>query len=259
MTENVRSVARSLHLLAALNRSNGAGLNWLAKTTGLSRGTTYRMLETFVAEGYAIKDPANRGYWLNEKVRGLSDGYAATGWVMTIAKARLEALGRAVVWPLSLCIPSGTDMVVKMTTDLDTPLTMELISAGLRMPMASSAAGRAYLAYCPLKEREVLIDVIRRSAEISGAPANHPISQMDALCNEIRAAGCAAVEGTHRISNIAVPVMAGDSVLACLVLRFYSSAMTLADAVTAYLSPLRETATDISRQYTIEHTGEQVF
>jgi len=124
MTETVRSVSRSMLLLATLNRHNGAGLNWLSKTTGLSRGTTYRILETFIADGYATKDPAERGYWLTEKVQELSDGYTDTGWIATIAKPRLHDLGRDVVWPLSLCVPSATTMTVKLTTDKDTPLTM---------------------------------------------------------------------------------------------------------------------------------------
>ncbi|MEQ8735480.1 MAG: IclR family transcriptional regulator C-terminal domain-containing protein [Rhodospirillaceae bacterium] len=253
MTETVRSVARSLHLLATLNRNNGASLNWLAKTTGLSRGTTYRMLETFIAEGYAVKDLANRGYWLTDHVRGLSDGYAATGWITTVAKPLLDALGHNVVWPLSLCIPSGTDMVVKMTTDLDTPLTMELISAGLRMPMVTSAAGRTYLAFCPAAERELLLDLIQLASQTASTLSADDVKTLLDTLAEIRRSGYATVEGTHRVSNLSVPVFAGGNIIACIVLRFYTSAKTLSEAVAAYAGPLKNTAKDIGIRYSSEH------
>lgn len=255
MTETVRSVARSLHLMATLNRHNGASLNWLAKATGLSRGTTYRMLETFVTEGFAIKDPASRGYWLTEAVQSLSDGYAATGWITSIAQPRLKALGREVVWPLSLCIPSGTDMVVKTTTDLDTPLTMELISAGLRMPMAASSAGHAYLAYCSDEERRVIVDLIHRTSDTSATSDIVTTDNQAPALKEIRDSGFAALGGTHRVSNIAVPVMSGENVLACIVLRFYTSAMTMADAIQSFKEPLKVAAKDIAESYKASQDG----
>lgn len=255
MTETVRSVARSLHLMATLNRNNGASLNWLAKATGLSRGTTYRMLETFVTEGFAIKDPASRGYWLTEAVQSLSDGYAATGWITAIAQPRLEALGREVIWPLSLCVASGTDMVVKTTTDLDTPLTMELISAGLRMPMTTSSAGHAYLAYCSDEERRVIFDLIHRTSSTSATSGVVTADDQVPALKEIHAAGFAALEGTHRVSNIAVPIMAEESVLACIVLRFYTSAMSMADAVQSFKGPLKVAANDIAESYKASHDG----
>lgn len=249
MTETVRSVSRSMHLMATLNRYNGAGLNWLAQATGLSRGTTYRMLETFIADGYATKDPTERGYWLTEKVQELSDGYAETGWIATIAKPRLHELGQDVVWPLSLCVPSATTMVVKLTTDKDTPLTMELVSAGLRMPMLTSAAGRAYLAYCPDAERAALLELIRRDgAEDTTGLLKHPAA-MDRLIAAIRQQGYVTVEGTHRVSNLAVPLLVNDKAFGCVVMRFYTSTMGLDEAATTFSAKMTEAAKDISAAY----------
>lgn len=255
MTETVRSVARSLHLMATLNRNNGASLNWLAKATGLSRGTTYRMLETFVTEGFAIKDAASRGYWLTETVQSLSDGYAATGWITSIVQPRLDALGREVVWPLSLCVPSGTDMIVKTTTDLDTPLTMELVSAGLRMPMTASSAGHAYLAHCSDEERRVIVDLIHRtSGTVHTSNMLNAKDQSWAL-KGVRDAGFSALEGTHRVSNIAVPILIEGSVLACIVLRFYTSAMSMTDAIQSFKGPLKVASNDIAESYKATHDG----
>lgn len=257
MTETVRSVTRSMLLMATLNRHNGAGLNWLAQATGLSRGTTYRMLETFIADGYATKDPTERGYWLTEKVHELSDGYAATGWIATIAKPRLLELGRDVVWPLSLCVPSASTMVVKLTTDKDTPLTMELISAGLRMPMLSSAAGRAYLAYCPAPERRALLELIRRdiidddTGENTGL-LDHP-DALERLLAAIRKQGYVTVKGTHRVSNLAVPLLDDSKAFGCVVMRFYTSTMSLDEAAATFAEKMIEGAANISAAYAAAH------
>lgn len=254
MTETVQSVTRSMLLMATLNRHNGAGLNWLAKATGLSRGTTYRMLETFIADGYATKDPNERGYWLTEKVQELSDGYADTGWIATIAKPRLRDLGRDVVWPLSLCVPAGNTMVVKLTTDKDTPLTMELISAGLRMPMLSSAAGRAYLAYCSPAERSALLELIRRDgAEDSTGLLEFP-EALDRLITAIRRQGYVVIEGTHRVSNLAVPLLYQDEPFGCVVMRFYTSTMSLNEAATTFADTLQNAALEIGTAYAAAQT-----
>lgn len=249
MTETVRSVSRSMLLMATLNRHNGAGLNWLAKATGLSRGTTYRMLETFIAEGYATKDPNERGYWLTEKVQELSDGYADTGWIATIAKPRLRDLGQDVVWPLSLCVPSNTSMVVKLTTDKDTPLTMELISAGLRMPMLTSAAGRAYLAYCPDMERAALLDLIRRNGEADTTGLTTYPDALNRLIAAIRRQGFVVLEGSHRVSNLAVPLLYNGYAFGCIVIRFYTSTMGLEEAAKTFATPMQAAAADIAHTY----------
>ena len=188
-------------------------------------------------------------------MRGLSDGYTATGWITTVAKPLLDSLGQKVVWPLSLCIPSGPDMVVKMTTDLDTPLTMELISAGLRMPMATSAAGRTYLAFCPDTERELLLDLIQRAPQTAPPLTADDLKTLPDILAEVRRTGYAALEGTHRVSNLSVPVFAGGTIIACIVLRFYTSAKTLAEAAAAYAVPLKNTAEDIGLRYSSEHMG----
>lgn len=257
MTETVRSVSRSMLLMATLNRHNGAGLNWLAKATGLSRGTTYRMLETFIADGYATKEANERGYWLTEKVQELGDGYAATGWIATIAKPRLRELGQNVVWPLSLCVPSNTTMVVKLTTDKDTPLTMELISAGLRMPMLTSAAGRAYLAYCPEAERNALLELIRRDGrEDTSGLLEYPAA-MARLISAIKQQGYVVLEGSHRVSNLAVPLLHDGHAFGCVVIRFYTSSMGLKEAATTYAETMKAAATDIATVYAKAQVRDQ--
>ena len=41
-----------------------------------------------------------------------------------IAKPHLAALGTAIVWPISIATPSGSVMMIRETTDLQSPLAL---------------------------------------------------------------------------------------------------------------------------------------
>ena len=67
-----------------------------------------------------------------------------------------DELCREIVWPVSIATLSGQAMVLRETTDHRSPLAVERHSAGLRVPLLGSAAGRVYLAFCSAAQRETL-------------------------------------------------------------------------------------------------------
>src|SRR5258708_12239381 len=81
-------------------------------------------------------------------VRALSEGFDDEAMVVHIAKPHLTALGAQIVWPVAVATPSGATMMIRETTDRESPLALEQYGAGVRVPMLGSAAGRAYLAFC---------------------------------------------------------------------------------------------------------------
>ncbi|MDX2224170.1 MAG: helix-turn-helix domain-containing protein [Rhodospirillaceae bacterium] len=238
----VRAVSRALHLLRTLNARNGASLNALAKAAGLNRGTAYRLLLTFERDGYVEKDADAGAYWLTDRVLGLSDGHTADGWLRTAAPDILNALSRRILWPVSLALPAEAAMVIKYATDVGNPLAVERMPSGARMPMAGSAAGRCYLAFCAPARRELLVDLVGRlSAEPRDAVARDA-RVFGKILSDARKRGFAALDGTHRVSNLAVPVLAGDEVVAALVMRYFTRAMTAEAAARTFLEPLTDAA-----------------
>src|ERR1700690_3272771 len=161
-TRPIRALNRGLEVLTELNRLERAAINTLANAVGLPRTTTYRILETLRRAGYVERDSHDDCYRPTIMVRALSEGFDDEAMVAYIAKPHLAALCAAIVWPIAIATPSGASMVIRETTDRQSPLALEQYGAGIRVPMLTSAAGRAYLAYCTAQQHETLLELLGR-------------------------------------------------------------------------------------------------
>ncbi len=121
-------------------------------------------------------------------VRGLSDGFDDEAMVAHIAKPHLTALGAQIVWPVAVATPSGSTMMIRETTDRQSPLALEQYRAGVRVPMLGSAAGRAYLAYCAGPQRDALLELLSRSPLPEDRLARSRV-EVERLLNETRTQG----------------------------------------------------------------------
>ena len=256
-TRPIRALMRGLDALAVLNHHDGATVSEVATAIRLPRTTTYRILETLCEAGYVFRDPADDRYRLTIMVRSLSDGFDDEAWVSQIARPVLHELGRDVVWPVSIATLSGTAMMVRETTDHRSPLAVERYAAGFRVPLLTSAAGRAHLAWCPEQERETLMDILSRSAREEDKLARNP-SELGRILAEVRAQGYATAIRARRVSDevsLAVPVRTGDRVLACLSVRFSASAVPMKAAQERLLPRLSAAAVRIRDEFNRQHAG----
>jgi IclR family mhp operon transcriptional activator len=120
-------------------------------------------------------------------------------------------------------------------------LAVERYSAGFRLPLLTSAAGRVYLAYCLEEQRNAVLGILAASD-----------TELDRSLAEIRAHGYATAARARRMAeeiSIAVPVVADHHALAALSLRFTASALPLPAALERFLPKLRQCAADISTQF----------
>ena len=245
----VRSGARTLEVLRTLNVLNGANMNKVAAVTGLPRGTTYRILETLVAEGYAVNDPTDRKYHVTALVKALGDGYEEEAWVRTIAMPALQALGAEVKWPLGLSTLYGTQLLVRETTDKSSVLALKRYASGHRLSLLTTASGRAFMAFTNETTREALLDVLRQSDDPKNALA-HNQGAFQQILTAIRNKGYATsstpVEGE---SAIAVPIMARNGILGTLALRYIDSALSVSQVSRRFFTPLVETADKIATSF----------
>ncbi len=243
----VRSLVRGLDILQALNRRNGATVTEVAEDTSLSRGTVYRMLETLREAGYVFRDNADARYRLTILVRGLSDGFSDESWISEIAKPRIEILCKKVVWPIAVATIHGTSMLVRETTDKNSPLAMRRLSGGFRFPIVASSAGQVYLAFCPEEQRETILDILSRSnTHPADVLARNP-KLMRKILSEVKEKGYATTTRPHlNDSSVAVPILPHGRVIGAISLRYIDSAMSVATAVEKYLDDLTATARDIA-------------
>ena len=247
-TRPIRALMRGLDALTVLNLRDGATVSEVAHEIRLPRTTVYRILETLCNAGFVIRDASDDRYRLTILVRALSDGFDDEAWVTQVAKPLMDDLCREIVWPVSIASLSGTTMLVRETTDHASPLAIERSSAGMRAPLLTTAAGRAYLANCPAPQRDTILEILARSNKEEDKMARSR-SDLQRMLGDINAQGFATATRTRRLLeeiSISVPVLVDDRVLAALTVRFAGSAVPLKTGLERFLPKLRQCAAKIS-------------
>jgi IclR family mhp operon transcriptional activator len=239
---------RGLDALTVLNLRDGATVSEVAQEIRLPRTTVYRILETLCDAGFVTRDAADERYRLTIMVRALSGGFDDETWVTHIAKPFIRDLCREIVWPVSIATLSGFTMLVRESTDHESPLAIERYSAGFRAPLLTTAAGRVYLAHCPAPQREAMVETLARADK----------SELQRALAEIKAAGYATVTRTYRLVEeigMSVPVLLADSVLASLTVRFAASAVPLKNGLERFMPKLRRCAARISAVFSEQQSS----
>jgi IclR family transcriptional regulator, mhp operon transcriptional activator len=251
-TRPIRALNRGLEVLTELNRVERAAINTMASAVGLPRTTTYRILETLRLAGYVERDAHDDCYRPTIMVRALSDGFDDEALISHIAKPLLAALGAQIVWPVAVATPVGATMMIRETTDRESPLALEHYGAGVRVPMLASAAGRAYLAFCPAPQRDALLELLAHSPLPEDRMARDRI-EVERLLNETRHQGFGMAHRARRVSeetSLAIPVGRKDRILATVTVRYAATAVPLRTAVEQFLPKMREVAQKIEAQFT---------
>lgn len=243
----MRAAGRVLGVLAQLNRTNGATVTELARATGVSRPALYRVLQALGALGYVRRRDDRDEYELTALVRSLSDGFREEDWLRTVARPLLKELQREVIWPTNLTTFHGNQMLLRETTRPASPMTIDGVTVGLRLPMLHSAAGRAYLAWCPARERDLILANLRASANPADAIARDRRWVREVLATtRQRGYGEREEEGFERTGAIVVPVLEGGRVLACVGITFMLAALNPQQAARKYLAHLQRCADAIA-------------
>jgi IclR family mhp operon transcriptional activator len=252
-----RSLGRGLRILSLLNGEGTHTVASLARGASLPRTTTFRTLRTLIAEGFVWRDEVTDTFHPTAMVRGLSDGFDDTAWLVQVAKPFVAELGRRVVWPVSIATLSGATVLVRQTTDETSPLAVVHYASGARMPLANSASGLVLLANSRAPQRRMLTDLLYQGGN---TPEDAP--SREAFEKSIEAAkrlGYALVHRPGRLSersSLAVPVQVGEDTLCALVVRFARSAVRHQVALEQFLPQLRETAHAIVAAFRSEHVPE---
>jgi len=259
-TRPIRALLRGLEVLHVLNQHNGATVSEVATSIDLPRTTTYRILETLCVAGYAYRAASDDRYRLTIMVRGLSDGFDDEAWVTQIARPYIYELCREIVWPVAIATLSGSSMLIRQTTDHQSPLAVEKRGPGFRVPILGSAAGLCYLAFCPKAQRDSLLDILAKSNRETDKNARHRKKVLDALV-ETRKRGYAVSHRSRRVSeelSFSVPIVAADRLLASLACRCSSTAVPEEEAVQRFVPKLQEVAREIGQNFIDQHNTDSI-
>lgn len=248
-----QSLVKGLEILTSLNRypSGSASITELVHHTGIHRTTVKRLLETLRNQSYVSHDAATNHYRLTFRVQRLSYGFRDTVLLVEQAWPAMYALSKSIVWPCSLLVPEGDEMVVRASTRLYSRLSFHPGMPGRRLPMLTTAAGRAYIANVGNEERETLLELLRGRQDAEG---NRPSStaSVASILNQIRLRGYALNLGEWadepKFGGIAMPIRQGDEVLACLNVIFLTRAVKEIDMLPKLVASLKETVARIEEQ-----------
>jgi IclR family mhp operon transcriptional activator len=243
----VESVRRAFHLLHELNRQRVSSVRQLHHATGLPKPTIVRLLDTLISLGYVVNDRRQGGYQVTSLVRSLSAGFHGDPLVVEAARPWAIAFTRKFQWPVAVAVLDRDAVAIRFSTIPDSPVSPFHATINRRMQLMSRALGRAYIAFCPPAERNLLLEMLAMSDD----PEENAARDRDAaltLLAMIRRTGFADRSATvepKSSSTLAVPVMLGRKVLATVGVTYFTSAVPKAEAIARYVPPLKEMAKNI--------------
>lgn len=256
--KTIAALDKGLTVLDVVRETEGASLHELHLRTGLPKATLLRLLVTLerrelvwrrIADGYFC--PGNAGKTTKPAV-GAIDRLAQC------AALELDRLQQAILWPSDLAVRRGNAMMLCETNRSQSYFMIRRDRIGFRVNMLRSAAGRAYLAFCPDKERERIVAALCRSTRPGDALACDSAA-LDVVLQRTRRIGYGVRDETFgssydklrselddHLEAIAVPIMNGTAVLGCITIVWIQGVRTVAQIAAQHLDSLHRTATEIA-------------
>ncbi len=216
--ERLQSLERGLEVLAWLNRNGGGRSGQIARALRLTRSTTHRILSVLVELGLLRLDPASHQYFLDAGVLGLSRGFRDDPWIATVAAPRLRDWTAQHHWPLMLVTPVGGVPTVRVSTDHDSPISVDRFVPGEPMPVAGSAAGALQCAWSVAVRAAAGANAGANDGSDAGAngEGGFPAAQL----RVVRRQGYyAAATACHTGARLGVPLLLKAEFVGCVIMR----------------------------------------
>lgn len=245
----VQSVVRAFGILHELNQRHVTTVDHLHKATRLPKPTIVRLLETLIGEGFVTTDKRLGGYCITSSVQALSAGYHGGPLVVEAGRAWCMELTHNHKWPASIAVLEGDSVAVRFSTIPDSPISPFHATLNMRLSLLRTGLGRAYLAFCPEKERTILTRMLV-ATERGGRTAEEIDAEVKEITRRVRRQGYAErdpLAEPKSSSTVAMPIRYGERVLGTVGLTYFKSAVHGRDVQRALVSPLRETVHQIER------------
>lgn len=158
----IEALARGLDVLRAFKPGDGfLGNQELAQRTGLPKSSVSRFTYTLTKLGYLTYSERLEKYQLGSGVLALGYAYVSNLAVRQIARPLMEELAENTSTAVGL---AGRDRLKMIYIEYSAPAVVKTFrhEVGDRVPMATSAVGRAYLAALPEDERAYFLSYIEK-------------------------------------------------------------------------------------------------
>jgi len=255
-SQTIRGLERGLAVLQALHAKPACSLQDLNLLTRIPKPSLLRILRTLEQSGWAARRLADGRYRVGthfDQVARTRDRYDP---LAEAAGSVLGRLCRTLSWPSDLMVPAGDHMEIRESSRGHSPFLINRDQIGHPVPWLVSAVGRAYLAFCPEKELQQVIGLLRKSNLRDDRSSRDPVFLQEML-SEVRLKGYATREPSHTggayggpnavdgLAAIAVPVMKGRRVYGAINLLWIKTAFPIDEFASVHLPALRAAAREI--------------
>ncbi len=188
----VTALARGLDVLACFrSRDRALGNHDIAERCGLPKSTVSRLTHTLTRLGYLEADADTGRYRLGSATLALGSSMLARMELRQLARPLMQELADATGTMVSLGVRDRLSMIYVENCRSASALTLSL-DVGSRIPLGTTAMGRAWLAVAPQRERDLLLEQLA-APDDPGWPAQR--AALQAALREYRSLGCACSFG----------------------------------------------------------------
>lgn len=252
----IKGLERGLLVLQALHMQPDSTLHELHVVTSISKPSLLRILHTLMRAGLVTRRLGDGRYRTGSTLSQAPSRRAHRDRIAEIAAPVMERLCERISWPSDLMVPAGDHMEIRETSRKRSPFLLQPERIGLPVNWLLSAVGRAYLAYCPAKERQRIMGLLVGSAKPEDRLARDP-ARFNAVLAEVRARGYATRDAVHvggyyggpphadGLFAIAVPLRDGARVAGAINILWLRTASTVEAFAARHLPDLQAAAAEI--------------
>jgi DNA-binding IclR family transcriptional regulator len=210
VTDRVQSIERGVDILMALARGPKT-LTEITRETGLSKGTTFRMLASFTYENMVVRSNGNT-YMLGPGCLRLIDGVmGGFGTIIGVGRTAIDELWEKTGETVTIHVRVGTDRICIE----EVPSAQQIrytSTVGSSAPLHVGSAGRVLLAFTPQDDLPRTLDTLKASGV--KFDTNKLLAELDV----VRERGYALSEGerVHGAAAISAPIFGRQGFLAAL-------------------------------------------
>lgn len=205
----VAALARGLEVLACFRAGDGPLSNQeIAQRCHLPKSTVSRLISTLTRLGYVVTDENTGKYQLGIATLSLGVSMLAKLDIRQVARPLMQEIADFAQASVSLAVRDRLSMLYIEHCRSRAALTLSL-DVGSRVPIASSAIGRAHLAHADISERNEIID---RISELDPQAAEAVVRALEQAQKDHEQYGCATSFGewNPNVNAIAVSLPLGS-------------------------------------------------
>lgn len=211
----ITALARGLDVLACFRSGDRSLSNQqIAERCGLPKSTVTRITYTLTRLGYLVQLPDGGRYALGNATLALGSATLARMDVRQLARPLMHELAEFSGATVAIAVRDKLSMIYVEVSHSTAALALTL-QVGSRIPLATSAIGRAYMARASEQERA---EILSRAGELDDQACANVVTGLERAMADDQAYGCATSFGDWQknVNGIAVgfrPV-SGNSAMA---------------------------------------------